>query len=276
MVQRVAGLVAGLGGEADDDLPRLPVPDQLDQDVRVQPQRQRRRVGRPFLILLAHRRLRPEVGHRGRHHHRVGALGRGPHGVPQLGRRTGPHDVHRGRVAQLGGVRGDQRDLRTALRGHRGQRVALPPGGPVAEEAHRVQRLPGATGGHHHPPPFEVAGQGRGPLSSSRASSAISTGSGSRPGPVSAPVSRPDAGSITTTPRDRSSATLSRVAGCTHISVCIAGAISTGQRAVSRVAVSRSSARPWAALASRSAVAGATTTRSACWPSRTCGTSARR
>jgi hypothetical protein len=53
----------------------------------------------------------------------------------------------------------------------------------------------------------------------------------------------------------------------------MAGANSTGQRAVSRMAVSRSSARPVAARASRSAVAGATMTRSACWPSRTCGTS---
>ena len=178
-----------------------------------------------------------------------------------------------GRVAQLGGVRGDQRDLRAALRGHRGQRVALPAGRAVAQEPHRVQRLPGATGRHHHPPALEVARQRRRPApAASRASSAISTGSGSRPGPVSAPVSRPDAGSITTTPRERSSATLSRVAGCSHISVCIAGAISTGQRAVSRVAVSRSSARPCAARASRSAVAGATTTRSACCPSLTCGT----
>src|SRR5690606_19726478 len=57
-----------------------------------------------------------------------------------------------------------------------------------------------------------------------------------------------------------------------HISVCIAGAMTTGQRAVSRVEVSRSSARPDAARASRSAVAGATTTRSAPWPSATCGT----
>ena len=64
------------------------------------------------------------------------------------------------------------------------------------------------------------------------------------------------------------------VAGCSHISVCIAGANTTGQRAVRSVLVSRSSARPWAALASRSAVAGATKTRSALWPRRTCGTSA--
>src|SRR4051812_16693282 len=53
----------------------------------------------------------------------------------------------------------------------------------------------------------------------------------------------------------------------------MAGANRTGQRAVSSVLVSRSSARPWAAFASRSAVAGATTTRSALCPIRTCGTS---
>src|ERR1700722_6595269 len=48
----------------------------------------------------------------------------------------------------------------------------------------------------------------------------------------------------------------------------------TGQRAVSSVAVSRSFDMPAAARASRSAVAGATMTRSAVWPSFTCGTSA--
>ena len=53
----------------------------------------------------------------------------------------------------------------------------------------------------------------------------------------------------------------------------MAGAYSTGHLAVSSVAVSRSSAIPAAARAIRSAVAGATTTRSADWPSRTCGTS---
>src|SRR4051794_2316332 len=98
------------------------------------------------------------------------------------------------------------------------------------------------------------------------------SGSGRRPAPVSLPVRRPTAGSMTWAPRARNVATLDCVAGCSHISVCMAGANSTGQRAVSRAAVSRSSARPWAARASRSAVAGATTTRSACWPNRTCGT----
>ena len=55
---------------------------------------------------------------------------------------------------------------------------------------------------------------------------------------------RPTAGSSTCTPRPRSVATLACVAGCSHISVCMAGASSTGQRAVSRTFVSRSSARP--------------------------------
>src|SRR4051794_13518843 len=53
----------------------------------------------------------------------------------------------------------------------------------------------------------------------------------------------------------------------------MAGTKTTGQEAVSSVAVSRSSARPMAARASRSAVAGATTTRSAFWPIRTWATS---
>ena len=90
---------------------------------------------------------------------------------------------------------------------------------------------------------------------------------------MSLPVSRPTAGSTTITPRERSVATLARVAGLSHISVCIAGASTTGHVAVSSVLVSRSSASPCAALASRSAVAGATTTSSAARPMRTCGTS---
>ncbi len=113
-----------------------------------------------------------------------------------------------------------------------------------------------------------------GPRASTRRQvSKISAGSGKRPFPVSTPVRRPTAGSMTTAPRRRSVATFSWVAGCSHISVCIAGTKITGQRAVRRVLVSRSSARPWAALASMSVVQGATTTRSADWPMRTCGTS---
>ena len=47
----------------------------------------------------------------------------------------------------------------------------------------------------------------------------------------------------------------------------IAGAASTGLSAASRVEVARSSAMPWAIFARMSAVAGATTTRSASCPS---------
>ena len=66
---------------------------------------------------------------------------------------------------------------------------------------------------------------------------------------------------------------LAWVAGCSYISVCMAGAMTIGQRAVRSTLVSRSSACPVAARARRSAVAGATTTRSASWPIRTWGTS---
>ena len=47
----------------------------------------------------------------------------------------------------------------------------------------------------------------------------------------------PDGRSQHNRPWRRRAATLSTVAGCSHISVCIAGAKSTGHRAVSNVAV---------------------------------------
>ena len=56
------------------------------------------------------------------------------------------------------------------------------------------------------------------------ASSNRAAGSGKRPLPLSLPVRRPTAGSTTIAPRSRSVATLCRVAGCSHISVCMAGA----------------------------------------------------
>ena len=61
-------------------------------------------------------------------------------------------------------------------------------------------------------------------LSTRSATSNSSAGSGRRPVPVSGPVSLPVAGSSTSAPRSRSSATLAWVAGCSHISVCMAGA----------------------------------------------------
>ena len=66
---------------------------------------------------------------------------------------------------------------------------------------------------------------------------------------------------------------MATVAGWCHISVCMAGARTTGHVAVSSTLPSRSGAIPAAVRASRSAVAGATTTRSARRPSRTWFTS---
>jgi hypothetical protein len=107
------------------------------------------------------------------------------------------------------------------------------------------------------------------PWTRARAASKIASGSGSLPGPESEPVSLPLAGSRTVTPLPRSVSTLAWVAACCHISVCMAGAKSTGPPAIRSVLVRRSPACPVAARASRSAVAGATTIKSASCPSRT-------
>jgi hypothetical protein len=64
---------------------------------------------------------------------------------------------------------------------------------------------------------------------------------------------------------------LSWTAACSHISVCMAGASSTGARVASSVAVRRSSEIPAAYLPMSLAVAGATSTRSADCPSRVWG-----
>lgn len=103
--------------------------------------------------------------------------------------------------------------------------------------------------------------------------SAISSGSGRRPGPESRPVRRPVAGALTTRPWRRKVATLSTVAAFCHIPVCIAGASSTGADVARTVVVRRSSAWPPARRAKRSAVAGATTMASARSAKRICSTS---
>ena len=224
---------------------------------------------RRLLDLRLDRRTRPVVRDRGRHDHDVGVLGGGAHGVPQLRPRLGVHDVDARRGGD-GQVRGDQRHAGAAVPAAARERDALPARRAVAQEPHRVDGLARAAGRDRR-----HAGR-RGPARWSRRGRARPRRSlpapGSRPGPVSAPVSRPATGSSTCTPRDRRVATLATVAGCSHISVCIAGASRTGHRATSSVAVSRSSAWPVAARASRSAVAGATITSSAYFPTATCAT----
>ncbi len=73
----------------------------------------------------------------------------------------------------------------------------------------------------------------------------------------------PSVGPTKETPSAFRRARLRTVAGWLHIRTFIAGAISTGLSVASRVVEARSSARPAAALAMRSAVAGTTRIRSA-------------
>ncbi len=73
----------------------------------------------------------------------------------------------------------------------------------------------------------------------------------------------PSSGPTTRTPRAASVAMFATVAGCSHMRTFIAGATSTGLSVASSSVVARSSAIPAAILARMSALAGATTTRSA-------------
>ena len=100
--------------------------------------------------------------------------------------------------------------------------------------------------------------------SSGNAAAAISSGSAMRPMPASpASAISPAFGPTTATPSPASRARLRRVAGCSHIRGFIAGATRTGRSVASSTVEARSSACPPAILAMRSAVAGATTMRSA-------------
>jgi len=84
-------------------------------------------------------------------------------------------------------------------------------------------------------------------------------------------ASRPDSGAAIAKPRFRSSSRFSTTAGFAHIASFMAGATTTGQRAARTVAVTRSSEWPPASLATRLAVAGATSAPWAQSPSATCG-----
>ena len=107
------------------------------------------------------------------------------------------------------------------------------------------------------------SGDASGRSSTSPIARQIAAGSGRRPGPKSPQAIGPASGSSTSTPKLVSSAMLRRVAGCSHILTFIAGTASTGLSVASSSVVARSSATPAAILASRSALAGQTTTRSA-------------
>ena len=102
-----------------------------------------------------------------------------------------------------------------------------------------------------------------GPPSEANDVSNISSGSASLPAPESSPVSRPTAGHTMVTPLLSRVSIFATVALFSHISVCIAGATTTGHVAAKTVVVSRSSAIPALIFAMKDAVAGATTIRSA-------------
>ena len=115
---------------------------------------------------------------------------------------------------------------------------------------------------------------GSGPLPRTAASkwaaiaARISSGSAMRPAPVSPQAKSPRLGPMRRTPRPVRMPMLVWVAGCSHMALFIAGATSTGLSVASSAVEARSSASPAAILARRSAVAGATTTRSALRDSR--------
>ena len=83
-----------------------------------------------------------------------------------------------------------------------------------------------------------------GGVSARRTASTITSGSARRPLPMSPPARRPSAGGTIRTPRSRSVVRFCCTAGCSHISVCMAGHTITGARVASSVAVSRSFEMP--------------------------------
>jgi hypothetical protein len=104
---------------------------------------------------------------------------------------------------------------------------------------------PGAAGGDEHPEPGEVAG-------AARAAEHLLAGGddvgrlGQAPRADVAPGEVADPGLDHDHARLRRRATLACTAGCSHISVCMAGHTTTGRTVASSVATSRSSDRPMA------------------------------
>ena len=175
-------------------------------------------------------------------------------------RRSGRRAV-RGQVD----VRGDHRRPRRRARGglvrdreaHAARRA-------VADVAHRVDRLARPARGDEDAQARPRRGRRpRAQQASTAASRSARLGQPAGARARRSEPSRPTPGSMTSTPRSRSSATFARVAACAHIRSFIAGATSTGQVAASADVVSRLSASPAASLAMVLADAGATRSASA-------------
>ena len=93
-------------------------------------------------------------------------------------------------------------------------------------------------------------------------SSKSAAGSINRPGPDSGSAMAPTSGPASMMPRARNVAIFACVAGFSHMAGFIAGATMIGARVASSTHVARSSAKPCVIFASKSAEAGATSTRS--------------
>ena len=90
-----------------------------------------------------------------------------------------------------------------------------------------------------------------------------SAGSSIRPGPVSPQACPPSSGPHICNPRDCSRAIFDWVAAFSHMAWFIAGATARAAVVARQSVANRSSASPWAIRARKSALAGATRTRSA-------------
>ena len=241
------------------------------QDVGIFHQRDRRRHrARGFLDLLLAAIVGPPVGHRRREDRDVGRQRRLA-GRQHLARRLdamqpdagGRREIDRPGDQHRLGARARQRRRRWHSPACREERLAMKRTGSIGS-------LRG-SGGDQHPPAGQAvrAGgakccfDGRKDLQPARPSG---------PGRTRRRPSRRSLGPTSSTPSASRLRRLRWVAGVlSHIRTFIAGAISTGLSVASSAVEARSLARPFAILAIRSAVAGATTTRSAArdssiWP----------
>ena len=222
-----------------------------------------------LLDLAVGRRAGPEVGHRGGHHDHVGRVGRGlEHGRlpsrPRSRPRTTSTPAGAGRSTVVTSV-----TLAPRRGGLGGDGVALLARRAVGDDPHRVDRLAGAAGGDER---RARPARSRGAEHRARRRRRCAPGSARRPGAdvAAGQAARPRARRRARRAR-RSVARLSCTAGCSHISVCIAGQTTTGARVASSVAVSRSSRCRRRRRRAAGRWPGTTTTRSADWPSRVCG-----
>ena len=237
-------------------------PGHRGEDVGVLGQRERRRRGAAVFLDLALRVAGgAPIGHRGGGHEHVLRRRQRQHRVVHLLRAGHVDAAHVARRRQVHRP-GHQRDLGTGFLRRTCDGEAHLAAGQVGDAAHRVDGLERRTGGDQHAPAGQQLGlqAPRSPRRTTRRPRACAHRRSRRtPG-------RRCPGPSTHAPSARTRATLRCVAGWAHISRFIAGASNSGTRSIGRARhsrLSRSSARPLATLAMKSADAGATTNASA-------------